>query len=62
MFANMKIGLRLTLGFVVVLVLMAAIALVGVSGLSSVQQRLNDIVNVNMAKTSQAAPERVAAA
>jgi methyl-accepting chemotaxis protein len=51
MFANMKIGLRLALGFVVVLVLMAAIALVGSIGMSSVQQRLNDIVNVNMAKT-----------
>ncbi|MBT3065185.1 methyl-accepting chemotaxis protein [Rhodoferax sp. U11-2br] len=51
MFANMKIGLRLALGFVVVLVLMATIAFVGVGGMSNVQQRLDDIVNINMAKT-----------
>jgi len=50
MFANIKIGLRLTLGFVVVLALMAAIAAVGVNGMSSVEQRLNDIVELNMAK------------
>jgi len=51
MFANMKIGLRLTLGFVVVLVLMAMIAFVGVRGMSSVQTQLDEIVKVNMTKT-----------
>jgi len=35
MFANMKIGLRLTLGFAVVLVLMAALAVVGQAAASA---------------------------
>ena len=50
MFANMKIGLRLTLGFAVVLALMAALAVVGINGMSSVQGRLDEIVNDNMVK------------
>ena len=50
MFANMKIGLRLTLGFVIVLALMAALAVVGINGMSSVQGRLDEIVNDNMVK------------
>ena len=50
MIANMKIGLRLTLGFVIVLALMAALALVGINGMSSVQGRLDEIVNDNMVK------------
>ena len=50
MFANMKIGLRLTLGFAVVLVLMAALAAVGINGMSNVQGRLDDIVKDNMYK------------
>jgi methyl-accepting chemotaxis protein len=50
MFANMKIGLRLTLGFAVVLVLMATLAAVGINGMSSVQSRLDEIVKDNMVK------------
>ncbi len=50
MFANMKIGLRLTLGFAVVLVLMAALAAVGINGMSNVQGRLDEIVKDNMYK------------
>ena len=50
MFANMKIGLRLTLGFAVVLLLMAALAVVGINGMSNVQARLDEIVNDNMHK------------
>jgi methyl-accepting chemotaxis protein len=50
MFANMKIGLRLTLGFAVVLILMAALAAVGINGMSSVQGRLDEIVKDNMYK------------
>ncbi len=50
MFANMKIGLRLTLGFVIVLSLMAALAVVGINGMSSVQGRLDEIVKDNMVK------------
>ena len=50
MFANMKIGLRLTLGFAAVLALMAALAVVGIHGMASVQGRLDEIVNGNMVK------------
>ncbi len=50
MFANMKIGLRLTLGFVIVLVLMAVLAFVGINGMTNVQGRLDGIVNDNMVK------------
>ena len=50
MFANMKIGLRLTLGFAMVLALMAALAAVGINGMSNVQERLDEIVNDNMVK------------
>ena len=50
MFANMKIGLRLTLGFALVLVLMAVLAAVGINGMSTVQNHLDDIVQDNMHK------------
>ncbi len=50
MFANMKIGLRLTLGFAIVLVLMAVLAAVGINGMSTVQNHLDDIVRDNMHK------------
>jgi methyl-accepting chemotaxis protein len=50
MFANMKIGLRLTLGFSIVLVLMAALAVVGINGMSAVEGRLNEITKDNMVK------------
>ncbi|MCF8211683.1 MAG: MCP four helix bundle domain-containing protein [Rhodoferax sp.] len=50
MFANMKIGLRLTLGFAIVLALMAVLALVGINGMSTVESRLDEIVNDNMVK------------
>ena len=50
MFANMKIGLRLTLGFAIVLALMAALAAVGINGMSNVQGRLDEIVKDNMYK------------
>ncbi|OIN92544.1 MAG: methyl-accepting chemotaxis protein [Comamonadaceae bacterium CG1_02_60_18] len=50
MFANMKIGLRLSLGFAIVLALMAALAAVGINGMANVQERLDGIVNDNMHK------------
>jgi len=50
MFANMKIGLRLTLGFAIVLVLMAALAAVGINGMSTVQDRLESTVQDRMVK------------
>jgi methyl-accepting chemotaxis protein len=50
MFANMKIGLRLTLGFALVLVLMAALAAVGINGMASIQSKLDEMVKDNMVK------------
>ena len=50
MFANMKIGLRLTLGFAIVLALMLALAVVGIRGMSTVHESLNDMVQDNMVK------------
>jgi methyl-accepting chemotaxis protein len=50
MFANMKIGLRLTLGFAIVLALMATLAVVGINGMSSIQGKLDEMVKDNMHK------------
>jgi len=50
MFANMKIGLRLALGFAVVLALMAALAGIGINGMANVQGRLDETVKDNMVK------------
>ena len=50
MFANIRIGLRLALGFAVVLILMAGLAAVGINGLSAVEGRLDEIANDNMYK------------
>jgi len=50
MFANMKIGLRLTLGFAIVLALMVALAAVGIHGMSSIETSLDKIVQDNMVK------------
>jgi methyl-accepting chemotaxis protein len=50
MFANIKIGIRLAAGFAAVLLLMAGIAMVGLNGMSSVDQRLGEITGDNMVK------------
>ena len=50
MFANMKIGVRLTLGFAVVLALMAALAAMGINGMAKIKGNLDAIVNDNMVK------------
>ena len=47
MFANMKIGKRMTLGFGVLLVFMAVLIWEGVSGMSSIQANLERIVKIN---------------
>ena len=51
MLANMKIGVRLTLGFVIVLALMATLAVIGITGMSTIEGRLDDIVSNNVYKT-----------
>ncbi len=47
MFADMKIGKRMTLGFGLVLVLMAVMIWIGVRGMSSINKDLERIVKVN---------------
>ena len=47
MFANMKIGKRMTLGFGVLLVFMAVLIWEGVSGMAGIQKNLDRIVKVN---------------
>ena len=49
--ANMKIGLRLGVGFGVILILMAVVAGLGISRMSHIQANLDDIVNDNNVKT-----------
>ena len=50
MFANMRIGFRLTLGFVILLLIGAGLAAIGINGMGKVQDRLDDLVNDNMYK------------
>jgi methyl-accepting chemotaxis protein len=51
MFANIKIGLRLAAGFGAVLLLMAALTMVGLNGMAAVEGKLNEITGDNMVKT-----------
>ena len=50
MFANIKIGVRLAAGFGAVLLLMAALTLVGLNGMATVEDKLNEITSDNMVK------------
>ena len=50
MFKNMKIGMRLALGFGLVLVLLVVIAVVGITRLSDVQGNFDVVVNENIVK------------
>jgi methyl-accepting chemotaxis protein len=50
MFSNMRIGMRLGLGFGLVLVLLAAIAFIGITRLSAVQGNFDVAINENAAK------------
>ncbi len=50
MFANIKIGVRLAAGFAAVLLLMAALTMVGLNGMATVEERLNEITSDNNVK------------
>ena len=52
MFKNMKVGMRLGLGFCVVLLLMIGIIYSGISGMSSQNEKLDEVVNQNVYKTA----------
>ncbi len=51
MFSNMKIGMRLALGFGLVLVLLAVIAFLGISRLAALSESLDDVVRDKYPKT-----------
>ncbi|WP_034930514.1 MCP four helix bundle domain-containing protein, partial [Candidatus Accumulibacter vicinus] len=50
MFKNLRIGIRLGVGFGVLIVLMAAMTLLGINAMSNVYEDLDDIVNDNVVK------------
>jgi len=54
MFANMKIGVRLGLGFGLILVLLVALALIGLASMSQIQQPLDDISGDKLIKIERA--------
>jgi methyl-accepting chemotaxis protein len=54
MLANMKIGIRLTAGFAAVLLLMAAIAGIGINSMSTLNGQVEDLVTNNMYKNKLA--------
>ena len=54
MFANMKIGKRMTLGFGVLLVIMAVLIWEGLNGMSDIQSKLDRIVKVNNVRINKA--------
>jgi methyl-accepting chemotaxis protein len=51
MLSNIKIGLRMSAGFTAVLLLMMALAMIGLNGMSSIEERLEAIVEHNVYKT-----------
>jgi methyl-accepting chemotaxis protein len=57
--SNVNIGTRLAAGFFLVLVLLAVIAGLGISGMAATQERLHDIINVNNVEMQLAIKLRV---
>ena len=49
---NMKVGVRLALGFALVLVLLVAVTAVGISRMEQIQERLDKVVSVNNVSTA----------
>jgi methyl-accepting chemotaxis protein len=54
MFANMKIGVRLGLGFGLILVLLVALALIGLVSMGQIEEHLDDIASDNLLKIERA--------
>lgn len=50
--SNLKIGTRLEFGFFLILILMAALTVCGISGMTAIQTRLNIIIDDNVHKMS----------
>src|SRR5450830_228254 len=51
---NLKVSTRLIVGFSIVLVAMIVVAILGISGMSTLRANLNDIARVNNAETKLA--------
>jgi methyl-accepting chemotaxis protein len=49
--ANMKVGTKLGLGFAAVIVMLIAVAAIGIINMRSIQTQLNDMVNDKFPKT-----------
>ena len=54
MIANIRIGIRLAAGFAMVLLLMAAIAVIGISSMSKLNEQVEDLVSNNIHKNKLA--------
>ena len=54
MFANMKIGVRLAIGFAATLLLMVIVAVIGVTRISALNSNVDDLVKDKFPKTVQA--------
>ena len=52
MLANVKIGIRMTVGFAVILLFMAAIASIGIYNLAVLNEKVDDLVQNNLYKNS----------
>jgi methyl-accepting chemotaxis protein len=51
MLSNMRIGMRLAAGFIVILLLMAGISATGIDGMTKIEDRLDQVVQTNIYKT-----------
>jgi len=49
--ANQTVGMRLGIGFALILVLLVAMAILGITRMAQIQQRLENVVNVNNIET-----------
>src|SRR5690606_40671593 len=49
---NMKVGTRLALGFALILVLLVAVAVVGILRMAQIQDRLDHVISVSNVSTS----------
>lgn len=60
MFSNLKIGVRLGIGFAVILALLLVVAGIGYSRIAALNTEVNDLVSDKFPKTTQASEIEVA--
>lgn len=54
MLGNLRIGIRLAVGFIIVLLLLIAVAFIGIANLATLDADIEEIANVQFAKTQLA--------